>query len=64
MANLLNISSRKVGGIRFIQIGRFNFSYSVSTPATFAAKRAKEARRAVVRDMVAVERLCSVVIAG
>jgi hypothetical protein len=29
-AKMLNVSHRKVGGIRFIKVGRFNVSWSVS----------------------------------
>jgi hypothetical protein len=36
---MLNISFRKIGGIRFMTIGRINFSFSVSTPAGFEAKQ-------------------------
>lgn len=43
---MLNITMRKVGGIRFIAIGRINLSISVSTPAAYDAKAmAREARR-------------------
>ena len=30
MANLFNISTRRVGGIRFLKIGRLTFSFCVS----------------------------------
>jgi hypothetical protein len=30
MRNLFNVSARKVGGLHFLKIGRFNFSFSVS----------------------------------
>lgn len=28
--NILNISTRKVGGLRFVKIGRFCFSFCIS----------------------------------
>jgi hypothetical protein len=45
MQPLLNISTRKVGGIRFLKIGRFTFSFCVARSAK-PIKRARPKARA------------------
>lgn len=59
---MFNFSIRKIGGIRFVTIGRINFQFSVSSRATFHGKRCKAARAEVIRDMINVERLCADII--
>ena len=43
MTSFLNISYRKVGGIRFWSIGRFGGSFHISNKADFARKQRRAA---------------------
>jgi hypothetical protein len=50
---MLNITMRKVGGIRFIAIGRINLSFSVSTPAAYADKLETRCETEAMRALIA-----------
>lgn len=46
MASALNIASRKVGGLRFLRIGRLTISWSISAAyRPFPASDARKARK-------------------
>jgi hypothetical protein len=52
---MLNVTMRKIGGIRFLAIGRISISLSVSTPtaywAKFEARCEHAAMAALVREL-------------
>lgn len=43
---MLNITYKKVGGLRFLKLGRITVTLSVTTPENYAAKQRKAARHA------------------
>ncbi len=50
---MLNITMRKVGGIRFIAIGRINLSVSVSSVDAYNAKLEARCETEAMRALVA-----------
>lgn len=56
--NIFNVSLKKIGGIKFLKVGRFTLSFSVSTRSAYLAKQQYEARVRVIYSMNDVDRLC------
>lgn len=50
---MFNISIRKVGGIRFLTIGRFNLTLSVSSRAAYLARLEARCEQEAMRALVA-----------
>lgn len=50
MSNIFNISSRKVGGIRFLKIGRFCFSFCLTQEYKAFAPQKNEPMRFTGHD--------------
>jgi len=60
--SIFNVSMKKVGGLRFIKLGRITFTMSVTSRSSYLEKQAKEARQAVIDSMLVIDEACEDVI--